>query len=320
MAVSIRPIFDRTEWLAWRSKVVTASVVGALPAFDCHPYCTPLRLYAQLRGVEFPRDDDNPILRRGRWLEPSVAKAVQELRPQWRLEPANQFLVDNEIKLGATPDFYIHGDPRGLGILQVKTVAPSVYARDWDNGSDIPFWIILQCLTEMMLVDAPFGAVAVMLVDPHRMNVVILDVPRHEAAERKIVSEVKRFMAEVAAGHEPEVDFERDGAVLRMMLPREAPGTVIDLGGDNALPGMLARRAQLRHEMDEAKAECEAIENRLRFLMGDAAKVEGLPGWSVTYKTQHRVAYTVPAKDLRILLIRDKRPPEERPGNDNDED
>jgi len=318
MTVTVRPITDRNEWLAWRRKVVTASVVGALPAFQCHPYCTPLRLFAQLRGVEFPDDDDNPVLRRGRWLEPSVAKAVSEMRPEWRLDAPGTFLVDESIGLGATPDFFICGDPRGPGILQAKTVAPSVYAREWDDGKDIPFWIVLQCLTEMMLSNAAFGAVAALLVDPHRMDVAILDVPRHPAAEAKIRTEVERFMAETAAGKEPEPDFERDGTVLRMMIPREIKGTTIDLSGDNALPSMLARRAELRYEIKESEAECEAIENRLRFLMGDAAIVEGLPGWRITYKTQHRVAYTVPAKDMRILRILDKRPVEDRPGGDND--
>lgn len=320
MAVEQLIITDKDLWREWRRRVVTASCIGALPAFACHPYMTPLRLFAEKRGVEFPSDDENPVFRRGRWLEPAVAKAVSERRPDWELEAPGLFFMDEESALGATPDFFIRRDPRGLGVLQTKTVAPHIYKRDWDEGREVPFWIVLQCLTEMMLSGATFGAVAVLLVDAFNMDVAILDVPRHAAAEAKIVAEAQRFMADVAAMKEPEPDFERDGAILRMLIPREIPGTTVDLSGDNALPGMLAQRAKLCFDIKEAEAEIEAIENKVRFLMGEAAVAEGLPGWRITWKTQHRVAYSVPAKDLRILRIADKRAPGERPGNDNESD
>jgi hypothetical protein len=42
--------------------------------------------------------------------------------------------------------------------------------------------------------------------------------------------------------------------------------------------------------------------------MGDAERANGLGGWLLTYKVEHRNAYTVPAKDPRVLRIRDKRP------------
>jgi hypothetical protein len=41
--------------------------------------------------------------------------------------------------------------------------------------------------------------------------------------------------------------------------------------------------------------------------MGDAEVGNGLAGWRLTYKVQNRSAYTVPAKDMRVLNIRDKR-------------
>src|SRR5215510_7683031 len=101
MGVEARQIVSLDEWLSWRRRVVTASRIGALPAFHVHPYCTPLKLYAELRGVEFP-NDDNKLKRRGRWLEPAIARACEELRPEWKIEPPGIFLVDEEIGWGAT--------------------------------------------------------------------------------------------------------------------------------------------------------------------------------------------------------------------------
>jgi predicted phage-related endonuclease len=173
MAIERRAIVDREQWLAWRWQDVTASQIGAL--FGVHPYTTKLRLYAEKRGVEFP-DEDNKVKRRGRWLEPAVAEAVRELRPDWTIEPARCYLRDPELRLGATPDFFIHGDPRGLGVLQCKSVAASVFARDWADGKDVPLWITLQTAVEMMLAEAAFGAIAVLLVDPFDMDCYIHEV------------------------------------------------------------------------------------------------------------------------------------------------
>jgi putative phage-type endonuclease len=304
MTIERKPITDRAEWLEWRREDVTASVVGAL--FGAHPYTTALRIYAEKRGVEFP-DEDNKVMRRGRWLEPAVAKAVEELRPDWKLEAPNCYLRDPDIRLGATPDFFVHHPVHGLGVLQVKTVAPSVYARDWHNGTEIPFWIVLQALTEMMLADADFGAVAALLVDAHAMDCVILEVPRHAESEAKIIAAVSSFWLCVATGQEPDPDFARDADVVKLLTPRETPGKQIDFSRHNELPAMLEQRAALMATMKEADVACETIENEIRFLMGESERASGLNGWTITYKTEHRKEYTVKARSSRVLRISDKR-------------
>jgi len=300
-----RTITSRDEWLTWRKQDVTASVVGAL--FGVHPYTTSLRIYAEKRGVEFP-DADNKTMRRGRWLEPAVATAVEEERPDWKLRAPRVYLRDPDLRLGCTPDYFIDGDPRGLGVLQCKTVAPSVYARDWLGGSEIPLWVTLQALTEMMLADAAFGVVAALLVDAHAMDVAILEVPRHADSELKILVAVRNFWQQVASGLEPDPNFSRDAEVIKALMPREMPGKKIDFSGHNELPAMLEERAALMHHIKEGEARCSEIETQVKFLMGDAEIGNGLDGWRLTYKVEHRNAYTVPARDPRVLRIKDKRP------------
>lgn len=309
-SVERRPITSREEWLDMRKQDVTASVVGGL--FGCHPYVTSLKLYAQHRGVEFP-DVDNKVLRRGRWLEPAVAMAVEEERPEWKLRAPKVYLRDPDLRLGCTPDYFIDGDPRGLGVLQCKTVAPSVYARDWLGGTEIPFWITLQTLTEMMLTDAAFGVVAALLVDPHQMDCVILEVPRHADSELKILVAVRNFWQSVASGIEPEPNFSLDADVIKLLTPRETPGKAIDFSGHNKLPAMLSERADLLKIMGDAEDRCDEIETEIKFLMEDAEFASGLPDWRITYKTQKRAGYTVAPKEPRVLLIKDKRSQTESP-------
>lgn len=321
MAIEVHEITSREQWLELRKSYITASVIGAMPLFNCHDFVTPLKIFCEKRGVQFPVDEDNKVLRRGRWLEPAVAKAVSELRPEWELTAPNKFYCDPEIGIGATPDFLIHGDPRGRGIAQTKTVSYSVWRRSWDEGKDIPLWVTLQCLTEMFLTNAKFGIVAVMLVDPHNMDVALLDVPRHAAAEAKIINEVKRFWQDIKNGIEPPVDFERDGAVIKLLLPRERPGSVIDFTGNNELPGLLARRAEMIAEMKHYKKRCEVIENKLRNIIGDAAVATGLEGFNVSYRVEKHKGYTVAPSEPRVLRIKDMRPADQRPQiTDEDEE
>lgn len=305
-----RPITSETEWLEWRKQDVTASVVGAL--FGCHPYTTELKEHLAKRGVAFSKPDDR-VLRRGRWLEPAVAKAVGEKCPGWKLEPAGVYLRDPDLRLGGTPDFFIHGDPRGLGVLQTKTVAPSLFEREWDDGREPPLWITLQVTAEMMLAGANFGAVAALVVDPFDMDVHVLDVPRHAAAETRIATAVSAFWLGVAEGREPQADFSRDGEAIRAMTRRETVGKVFDASGHNSLPMILSQRASLKARIKADEDRCAEIENEVKVLLGDAVAVENLPGWRVSFKQTNYGAYTVAARTARVLRVTDKRPAAERP-------
>ncbi len=302
MTIERRPITDRAEWLEWRKSFVTASQVPAL--FGAHPYLTALRLYLEKSGVDF-EDKDSPVMRRGRILEPAVGAAVAEARPDWQIEPARAFFCDPAERIAATPDFLIGGDPRGLGVLQAKTADPAVYARDWSGGSEVPFWITLQALTEAMLTNAAFAVVAVLSVDPYGLPCSIHEIERHPEAEAKILAAVLRFWGDVDRGIEPEPDYGRDAALIKILAPRETvPEKVVDLRGNNELPELLTERALLKARQASDKERCEAIETQIKFLMRDAA-VATIDGWSITYKTGTVQGYAVPTREQRTLRIRE---------------
>lgn len=274
------PITSREQWLEMRKSDVTASVIGAL--FGEHPYVTARELYMAHSGLEFSKEE-NQAMRRGRLMEPTVAAAVEEQRPDWGLEKNEHYYRDPEIRLGATPDYLIHGDPRGLGVLQIKTTEASVYARDWDNGKHIPLYIELQTMVECMLTGADFGEVAVMVTPTRRLMPTILPIQRILGAERKIISAVKQFWDDVAAGREPALNFEKDLALLKRMFPQATEKTV-DLSGDNAVPMLLIQRHNLTQAIKELQKDKDAISAELIAKIGEAERATGIPGWSMTYK------------------------------------
>ncbi len=296
-------ITDRDRWLALRKRDVTASVVGAL--FGVHPYETLAGLYAEKSGVEFP-DIDNAVLRRGRLLEPVVAAAVAEQRPEWRIVKATEYLRDPHLRLGATPDFYIEGDPRGLGVLQTKTVAPKEFKRSWADDT-VPFWIALQNATELMLErEAAFGCVAALIVDPYKLDCPIFEIPRHAGVEARIEEAVRQFWIAIEFGEEPAIDYARDGALIDAMHAHSYPGKVADLTGDNHLPVLLAERAELKAKIAIADARCEEIENEVRAKMGDAETAR-IDGFAISFKEQERKQRFQPASRSRVLRITDVR-------------
>jgi predicted phage-related endonuclease len=293
-------ITSREQWLKERAHDVTASVIGAL--FGAHPYVSALKLYLAQCGIEFDQLDDR-VKRRGRLMEPAVALAVAEQRPDWRLEKCNFYVRDIELRLGATPDFLIHGDPRGLGVLQTKTAAPHVYERDWEGGETVPFWIQLQTLTEALLCEAAFGAVGVLKVDAFDLDCAIKEVPRHPGAEQRIITAVGKFWDDVAAHREPDPDYGKDAELLRFIAPHEVVGKSVDLTGDNELPALLDQREMIMAGIAGYEARKDEIDTAIKFRMRDAERVIGLPDWSITWKSHHRQEYLVPAKDIRTLRI-----------------
>ena len=318
MTIERREITSHEEWLAWRKSDITASNIGAL--FNCHPYVTALRLYAEKRGAEFLVEDNN-AMRRGRWLEPAVGKAVEELRPKWALMPAGEYLRDFELRLGATPDFYItdanliHAakDDQFVirnrrGVLEAKTVAPSVYARDWADGEHVPLYHILQATTAAMLADADFIAIAALLVDANNMDCVIHELERNPQAEERIKQAVAQFWRSVEDGREPDPDYSKDADVIKAMWKRETdPPVEIDLSGDNRIPALLEERARLKQDEKAAHDKIESINTQLIYAMKDASVMTGIDGWRVSYKTSHYKEYSVAARDSRVLRITEQR-------------
>ena len=300
-AIERRPIVDRAQWLEWRMQDVTASDVSAL--FGVHPYGrTPLSVWAEKGGLTEGMAD-SAILRRGRWGEAAIIEMLRDERPSWEIRRAKVYLRDPSIRLGATPDA-VAVDPEraGFGVVQGKTITARVFERDWLDGP--PIGIQLQTLTEAMLAGASWGIVPVLVMDPGGgWEPAIFDVPRHADAEARIRARVARFWSDLEAGLMPAVNPELDAETVAAIYPKAlVKDPALDLSHDNELPLLLTARAICKATIKDAETQISRIETDLKAKLREHERAVA-PGWTISWKNQHRDAYTAPAADFRVLRI-----------------
>jgi predicted phage-related endonuclease len=297
MQIARTLITSREQWLGLRKPDVTASTVGCL--FGLSPYTSPLGLYAEKANQIDPDLPDSMALRRGRLMEGAVAQAFIEEHPGWKITKARHYYRDIKRRIGATPDYHLI-DPNGRkGVLQAKTVMPYVFKKYWSDET-APVWITLQTLTEATLTRSEFGMIAALEVDGYTFRLHCYEVPRHEAAERRIQDTVAAFWEGVAAGRPPAVDHERDGALIAAMYPHHREGASIDLRGDNQLPELLEEREARKANIALDEARIDAIETELRSKLTDN-EIGLVTGWRLTLREQHRKAYEVKPASFRVL-------------------
>lgn len=291
-AREVREITNTGEWLTWRQRDITASRVACL--FDgVHPYMTRSDLArilgGGLRGDANDIPPDSPAMRRGRILEPAVAAAVTEERPEWSLTKATTYHRLPDLRLGATPDYWLNDD----GLLQAKTVSPQQWER-WHGRAPLAYQ--LQTLTELIVTGRAWGVLAVMVCDPS-YPVHYFDIPRHEAAERRILDAVAAWWKAWDAG---EIAPAAPSADLAADLD---DGSYKDLSGDNELPELLAERALLKASSSAEEKRIKEIDYKVKNRMG-AAKTGWLPGWQISFASYTRRETILPAQTIRTLRIK----------------
>lgn len=307
MTIERIPITSREQWLALRKQDVTASSVAAI--FNCHPYQSAYALFAEKSGLEVP-DASNAMLEWRLILESAVAAAVERQKPEWKVIKATDYLRDPDARIGATLDFYIEGDPRGLGVLQAKTAAPGSFRKYWDDNTP-PFWIALQNTTELMLEPkAVFGAVACLIIDPWECNCPIYEIPRHEGAEARIREGVAKFWDDVEYGREPDPDYAKDAQLIAALNAGVTVSKTVDLSADNYLPAVLAERLTLKDTIKTSETRVKEIDAEVLHKMGDA-EVATLLGFTITNKQVNRKGYEVKPTSYRQMRVTDNRPKQE---------
>lgn len=280
----VREISSRGDWLSWRRQDITASRIAAL--FDCHPFLTRERLASDMRGE--PAQLTTSSMRRGRILEPAVAVAVAEERPEWKLQKATTYHRLPDHRLGATPDYWLDDD----GLIQTKTVSPQEWEK-WHGHPPLAY--TLQTLTELLVTGRERGVLAILVCSPS-YPLHLFDVPRHGAAERRILDAVGEWWRAWGAG-------EIAGPAASAELAADVDdGSHRDLSGDNLLPTILPERAALKAQVSAAEVRLKEIDYELKQRVGPA-RTAWLPGWTIQFPTIHTKEYTVNARDSRRLTV-----------------
>jgi len=298
--IEIHPITDacyRDE----RPTLLNASEIGSLFG---HGHKTLAHVTAMKRGLIEPGTDDpdSPLLERGRDFEEVAAKRVQRLRPTWKIERNTNHYVDRLNRIAAIPD-YLATDPEreGVGCLEIKTVAEPNHKKEWLEGTP-PLKYVLQLATQMMLVpNCTWGAIGQLIIGnfTYMMNIYTVD-KRDHGAEMRLRTAAAKFWQAFDAGDQPVIDFEKDGDLIALLFPNEVPGKVVDLSTDNIIQDLLQRREHLKAMQAEFKDKLEATETEIKAKLGDA-EVALVPGWRISFKTQHRKGYPVAPSSFRVL-------------------
>lgn len=305
MTVQIILPADRAAWLDARKQDVTASVAGAL--LGIHPYQTPYGLWAEKSGRVVSDDADNPVLRRGRLLEPVVIEMLREDRPDWSVEYRrdNAYYRHVEDRIGATPDaFATRPDIYGRGIIQVKTVADDKFRREWidaDTGEVVlPLWIAVQAIVEAALTESTWACVAVMVIG-RGIDLQIVDVPLNTRVMARLRREVREFWRMVDAGEEPPIDWNRDGAAVAEVYRDSMPDRK-DLTSVAGLDEISGRFVDAREAHNVSGKAIDMLRPRILHALG-SAEAGFTTNWNITARTSVRtgpIGQPVKSRSLRI--------------------
>lgn len=297
MTVEVHRVTDRASWLAMRSQDLTASDIGAAVGVD--PYKSRLALYAEKTGLLMPQGDNN-AMRRGRWMEAAVLAAIRDENPGWDVSPCHVYLRDPALRLGATPDAYVQDGEPGIVNVQCKVVNRPAYERDWVDGP--PMGYMLQTITEGMLADARSNIVAALVVDTYTADLFLHPLPRHAGAEERIRQVAATFWANVAAGRVPAADETLDAEVVNALYPQSEADPVLDLSADNMIRDLLAQRLTAKVIVKVEQQRVDEIDVLIKEKLGKHERAE-LPGWKISWKTQHKKEQIVAASTFRALRV-----------------
>lgn len=301
----VDPVSHRDEWLAIRSRDLTASDVASIAGVG---YRSALAVWAEKKGLIAPQND-SPILQRGRWLEPAIWRAIEDRRPNWCVIPGKIYLRSPSLRFGCTLDALVHDPERdGVVLVQGKIVAKPVFKSEWavDGGDpEVPLKYQLQTLSEAMLVEGAYGqtvhpVVAALVIDTFSAELHLLPVPRHPAAEARILEAVKGFWKMFDAGQQPAVDPTRDHDVVKALYSQD-DGNTIDLSDDNEIPVLMDERKLLTTEISERETRKKAIDTSIKARLGEHSFALIAGGRKLSCKITKRAGYTVEPCEYRSL-------------------
>jgi len=304
MTIERFAIENRDQWLALRSQDVTASIAGAL--LGVHPYSTAYGLYLLKKGLIAEDPEETGPMRRGRLLEPVAVQMLREDRPDWTIHdyPIGYYYRDPDSRIGATPDVLATDEHGKLGIVQIKSVEPSIFRRDWkqeDGSIEPPLWIVIQGIIEAYLTGAEWAAVAPMVIG-FGVEMPIIPIPIHAGILERMKFEVAAFWQRIKEGKNYDPDYGKDGALIAKLYPQDN-GCEIDLSSDNRVVELVDALEKARKAKKLVKDDEDLIKSEIADKMGEASFARLSDGRRISHKTQLRCGYWVNDTSFRVLRV-----------------
>ena len=245
-----------------------------------------------------PEVSDTGAMLRGELLESVGIEAIHRQHPKWIVRPniigrGGKYLRDTELRIGATPDAFVDCPDRGPGVIQIKSVEPSIFRKTWMQEGEEPTppaWIMAQVIVEAALTGVAWAAVVPVRVG-HRIDVDLIEIPIDMDVYGRIVREAAEFWQRIAIINPPQPDYRRDGKLLARLIGPD-DGTSISFAGDNEFVEAVHMRMALKERMKEIEEDLKLYETLIKDRMGSAS-VATTASHVITHRQQHRKSYTV---------------------------
>ena len=265
---------ERKKWLENRTNSLGGS--DAAVVLGISPWKSRLELWDEKVSKNIETDDDNLILKLGNFLEPLIADEYVrktgrrlEIRPQ-KIHPKYDFIAANV-------DREIMDDPKGPGILEIKTKGAMV---SW-HGNDVPIYYKSQIQHYLSVYGYDWASFAIL--DLGTRKVTCVDVERDDSFISSMIDEEKKFWKLVQDKTPPSIDGSESCSEFLKEYYKESKDIVIDLTENEdakkwAESIRYTRSVIKKHEALETEAR-----NHLMQIVQDAQKATG-DGFSITWK------------------------------------
>lgn len=247
---------EHHDWLEWRKKGIGGSDVAAICGLS--RYRSPLAVYLDKLG-EIPPLEDNPKMKAGRILEPTIADWFAE-------EIGMKVMKQNAIFQHKQYPFMLANIDRWLPGLNagLECKNTSEYSRDDWSGTQAPTEYILQCNHYMAVTGAERWYIAV-LIGGWDFQWRIIE--RDESVIKNLVTIENDFWNHNVLAKVPPMVNAQDTDLLNQMYPISKPVTT-DIS--EVYYDLVKRLLDTKAAYLKAEDAYEDAKNKIKNLMGES--------------------------------------------------
>ena len=262
------------HWLEMRTKVITSTEVSAL--FGISPYTTMFELWHRKKEQNYVKLEANERMELGTALQDSIAKHIAK-KQGWSIRRMEEFIFDDETRIGASFDFMITDNAEGGScLLEIKNVDGLVYKNDWipsDEGQpQSPLHIEIQVQMEMLVSGVNACYIGACIGGNH---IEIIKRTADSKVQQAILVKCAEFWKSIADGTDPPPVFPDDAKFITSLYNLAQPGTSVDISTDQDLSVLAMDYRELGEAIKEAEAKRETIKAKMLMAIGQAEKAIG---------------------------------------------
>jgi len=252
------------EWLELRKADITSTACSAL--FGLSKYATEFEIYQQKKhNIEVPFVSNDRV-EKGNRMEAAIAAEVCIQEGWVDLKPLKVYRRITEERIASSFDFEAKTKQGKRVLIEIKAVDYFIYKDTWTE-EEAPPHIEIQVQHELLC--APEFDVAAIVACTGIYNYNVIYRERDEDVITAIRQRIAKFWKDVEEGNEPEINFERDAAVINEMFPSQTV-LPLDLTEDTEFSELLIQFDLAKSQEAEFKKIKEASKAKIHYYLKDA--------------------------------------------------